>query len=225
VLRPLALLRALMYFALQRERRAVQDLDRALADISEIRSQLARGRGEQFRGYGAATLAATGVFAAVGALAQARWLADAAQKPQTYVALWSATAAISVAVIAVETVARTRRAHAGMAQEMLLNAVEQFLPAGIAGMLLTAVLLRFAPETAWMLPGLWQVVFALGVFASCRFLPRPMLLVGGWYLATALASLVLARGAAAFSPWAMGAPFAIGQLMVGAILQLTARKL
>lgn len=215
---------AAVYFALQRELRAVRDLDRALADISEIRSQLARGRGEQFRGYGAATLGATGAFAAIGALVQAHWLADAVQKPLAYVALWSATAAISVAVIAVETVARTRRAHAGMAQEMLLNAVEQFLPAGIAGILLTAVLVRFAPEALWMLPGLWQVVFALGVFASCRFLPRPMLLVGGWYLATALASLVLARGPQALSPWAMGAPFAVGQLTVAAILQATSRK-
>ncbi len=202
----------------------MRDLDRALADISEIRSQLARGRGEQFRGYGAATLGATGAFAAIGALVQARWLADAVHKPLAYVALWSAAAAISVAVIAVETVARTRRAHAGMAQEMLLNAVEQFLPAGIAGILLTAVLVRFAPEALWMLPGLWQVVFALGVFASCRFLPRPMLLVGGWYLATAMASLVLARGPDALSPWAMGAPFAVGQLTVAAILQLTSRK-
>ena len=199
----------------------MRDLDRALADISEIRSQLARG--EQFRGYGAATLAATGAFAALAGLVQARWLPDAAQKPLAYVALWSGTAAVSVLVIGLETFMRSRRVHSGMAQEMLLNAVEQFLPAGVAGVLLTAVLLRFAPEALWMLPGLWQVVFALGVFASCRFLPRPMLLVGGWYLATALACLVLARGPDAFSPWAMGASFAIGQLTVAAILQITSR--
>ena len=200
----------------------MRDLDRALADISEIRSQLARG--ERFRGYGAATLAATGLFAALAAFVQAQWLPDAAAKPLTYVALWSGTAAISVMVIGMETITRSRRVHSGMAQEMLLNAVEQFLPAGIAGILLTAVLLRFAPETLWMLPGLWQVVFALGVFASCRFLPRPMLLVGGWYLASALTCLVLARGSDVFSPWAMGAPFTIGQLMVAAILQLTSRR-
>jgi len=29
-----------------------------------------------------------------------------------------------------------------------------------------------------MLPGLWQIVFSLGVFSSCRFLPRPMLAAG-----------------------------------------------
>ena len=196
----------------------MRDLDRALADISEIRSQIARGAA--FRGYGAATLAATGVFAVLGAAAQARLVPGPTSDPIGYVVLWAVTAGLSIAVIGAETIARSRREHSGMAQEMILSAAEQFLPAGIAGVLLTAVLLRFAPETQWMLPGLWQVVFALGVFASCRFLPRPMLLVGGWYLATALTCLVLARGAHALSPLAMGAPFGIGQLLVAGILQL-----
>ena len=209
----------LVYFVSQREC-AVRDLDRALADISEIRSQIARGA--EFRGYGAATLAATGVLAVLAALAQARWLPDPAAAPIGYVGLWAATAAVSLIVIAVETVTRSHRVHSGMAQEMILAAAEQFLPSAIAGVLLTAVLLRFVPGAVWMLPGLWQVVFALGVFASCRFLPRAMLLVGGWYLATALACLVLARGPQALSPWAMGAPFGVGQLLVAAILQLAA---
>jgi len=195
----------------------VRDLDRALADISEIRSQIARGAA--FRGYGAATLAATGVFAALAALIQARWLAGAVHDPIGYVGLWSGTAGISLIVIGIETVARSHREHSGMAQEMILAAAEQFLPAAIAGVLLTAVVLRFAPEAGWMLPGLWQVVFALGVFASCRFLPRAMLLVGGWYLACALSCLALARGPHALSPWAMGLPFGLGQLMVAGLLQ------
>ena len=197
----------------------MQDLNRALADISEIKSQLARGT--EFRGYGAATLAANGALAAAAALAQARWLPDPAHNVMAYIGLWSATAAVSVIMVGMETIARSRRIHSGLAQEMILSAAEQFLPAGLAGVLLTAVFMRFMPEMAWMLPGLWQVLFALGVFASCRFLPRTMLLVGGWYLACALASLVLARGVYAFSPWAMGVPFGVGQLMVAAVLQTT----
>jgi hypothetical protein len=199
----------------------MRDLDRALADISEIRSQLARG--SEFRGYGAATLAATSGLAVLAALAQARWLPEPAKDPLAYIALWSAAATLSVIIIGMETVTRSRRMHSGLAQEMILSAVEQFLPAGLAGVLLTAVLFRFVPESLWMLPGLWQVVFALGVFGACRFLPRPMLAVGGWYLASALVCLVLARGPYAFSPWAMGAPFGIGQLMVASVLQYHAR--
>jgi hypothetical protein len=200
----------------------MQDLDRALADISEIRSQLARGA--EFNGYGAATLALTGVLAALTAWAQARWLPDPANNVLAYIGLWTATAAVSVIIITMETVTRSRRMHSGLAQEMILAAVEQLLPAGLAGVLLTAVLLRFAPEVLWMLPGLWQMIFALGVFASCRYLPRAMLFVGGWYLATSLTCLVLARGEDVLSPWAMGAPFAIGQLLVAAVLQQDARR-
>ena len=92
------------------------------------------------------------------------------------------------------------------------------VPAGIAGGLLTVVLLRFAPESLWMLPGLWQIVFSLGFFASCRALPRPMRAVGVWYLAAGLASLALANGAQAFSPWAMALPFGLGQLLMAGIL-------
>ena len=197
------------------------ELERALVDISEIRSQIARG--EQFRGYGATTLAATGVFAALAGLAQGRWLPDATHQPLAYVGLWSGVAAISLIVIGMETITRSRRIHSGLAQEMILSAAEQLLPAGLAGVLLTAVFLRFIPESLWMLPGLWQAVFALGVFATCRFLPRAMLAVGGWYLASSLACLVLARGDDAFSPWAMGAPFGVGQLLVAAVLQYSDR--
>ncbi len=195
----------------------MQDLERALADISEIRGQLARGAA--FHGLGAATLAATGGFAVMAGAAQVRWLPDPSRNVLAYVGLWTATAAVSVIIIGFETVTRSRRIHSGLAQEMILSAVEQFLPAALAGVLLTAVLLRFMPENLWMLPGLWQIVFSLGLFASCRFLPRPMLLAGGWYMATGLACLVLARGAEAFTPWAMGGAFGVGQLLIAGVLQ------
>ena len=79
--------------------------------------------------------------------------------------------------------------------------------------------MRFASASAWMLPGLWQVVFGLGVFASCRFLPKAMVVVGGWYLACGLGCIALASSAHAFSPEDMGVPFGIGQLMIAAVLR------
>ena len=102
---------------------------------------------------------------------------------------------------------------------MIHSAAEQFLPAIVAGLLLTGVLLRSAPQSLWMLPGLWQVVYCLGVFSSCKFLPRPMVAVGMWYLATGLMYLATGGGEWAFSPWAMGVPFGVGQALVAAVLQ------
>jgi hypothetical protein len=195
----------------------MRDLEKALADISEIRSQMARGT--EFRGYGPATLAATGGLALLAAAAQALWLPHPANRVGLYIALWGTTAAVSVTFIGLDMILRSRRIHSGLAQEMIWSAVEQFLPAGVAGGLITAVLLQYAPESLWMLPGLWQIVFSLGVFACCRFLPRAIFAVGIWYLIAGLACLVFAQGEGAFSPWAMGLPYGVGQLLVAAILQ------
>ena len=71
-----------------------------------------------------------------------------------------------------------------------------------------------------MIPGLLQVIFSLGVLSSCRFLPRPMIAAGGWYLLTSLVCLSLG-GSRAFAPWTMGLPFGAGQLLVAGILLAT----
>jgi hypothetical protein len=194
----------------------MKDLDKALADITAIRSQMARGT--EFRGYGPITVAATGLLAMLAAAIQALWLPDPASNPLAYLALWVATAAVSVVLIGVEMVARSRRIHSGLADEMIHAATEQFIPAGVAGMLITVVLYRFAPESLWMLPGLWQIVFSLGLFASCRSLPRPMFAAGVWYLGAGLATLALANGEQAFSPYAMAVPYGVGQLYIAAVL-------
>jgi hypothetical protein len=194
----------------------MNDLNKALADITAIRIQMARGA--EFRGYGPVTVAATGLLAIVAAVIQALWLPDPAADAFSYVALWVATATISVALIGAEMVTRSHRIHSGLADEMIHAATEQFIPAGVAGTLLTFVLLRFAPESLWMLPGLWQIIFSLGFLASCRSLPRPMYAVGVWYLAAGLTGLALAGGTHSLSPWAMAVPFGIGQLFTAAIL-------
>ena len=133
-------------------------------------------------------------------------------------------AAVSLILTGIETIARTRRVHSGLANEMIHSAAEQFVPAVMAGLLLTVVVIRCAPNECWMLPGLWQVMFSLGIFASCRFLPRQMFIVGIWYLAAGLTCLALSGGVETVSPWLMGIPFGIGQLLVAAVLQFGYRQ-
>jgi hypothetical protein len=200
----------------------MSDLHKALGDIHSIRRDLARST--QFRGYGPATLATTGVLSVIAAAIQAHWLPDAAQRPIGYLRIWSTLAAVSATLTAVQMFNRSRRVHSSLSTEMLRQAAEQFLPALGAGVLLTLVLLRhYSPADFWMLPGLWQIVFSLGVFASCRFLPRPMLAAGAWYLANGLFCLSLGN-ARALSPWTMGLAFGGGQLLTAAILYITAQE-
>ena len=114
---------------------------------------------------------------------------------------------------------RTRRMHSGLSDEMLRMAVVQFLPSAGAGLLLTGVLVYFVPAVTWMLPGLWQVIFSIGIFSSCRFLPRAMSAAGAWYLVTGLGCLSLA-GSRALAPWTMGVAYGVGQLIVAGVLFL-----
>jgi hypothetical protein len=199
----------------------VHELNKALNDISSIRLQVARST--DFRGYGPATLAATALIALAAALGQWRWVHDPSHHLPAYLAIWVSTAAVSALVISAEMFARTRRVHRGMADEMIMMAVEQFLPAVAAGGLMTYALAHFAPAEAWMLPGIWQVIFSLGVFSSCRFLPKPMVAAGAWYLVTGLLCISLGNPRA-LSPWAMGVPYGVGQLIVCGVLLYRARE-
>lgn len=199
----------------------MNDLNKALGDISSIRRQVAHST--EFRGYGPATLASTGALAIAAAGAQAFLVPDPANHIAAYLTIWIWTAALSAAVIGAEMYARTQRIHSGMADEMIRMAVEQFLPAVGVGGLLTFVLVRFVPGVQWMIPGMWQVVFSLGVFSSCRFLPRAVAAVGVWYLLTGLTCIAMA-GNRALSPWAMGVPYGAGQMLVAGILLFSAKE-
>jgi hypothetical protein len=194
----------------------MRDLDKALADIFAIRSQIAAGTA--FRGYGPAAVAATGGLALATTLLQFLWLEDPTGHPLTFFAGWAMAALVSAGMIWTEMQARSRRHHSGLADAMIHQAIEQFLPAGVAGVLLAAMLWKFAPEALWMLPGLWQVLVSLGVFASVRSLPRTVAFAGAWYFVAGFATLLFASQSHALSPLTMGLPFVIGQFLMAAIL-------
>ena len=197
------------------------DLNRALVDIRSIRRQVAQT--SEFYGYGPLTLSATAAFALLAGALQAHWLPDPASHPGQYVGLWLTTAVVSAALIATQMLTRANRLHSGMADEMIRLAVLQFLPAGAAGAALPLLLLQVTHSVFWMLPGLWQIIFSLGVFASCRCLPRLMYLVGGWFLLTGLASIALGD-TRALGAEVMSLTYAFGMAQVAVIQLLSAKK-
>lgn len=199
----------------------MNDLNRALGDIRDIRRQVAQST--EFRGYGPLTLGATGALAILTGAAQAKWLPNPALHPVLYVAMWSTTAILAIALIATQTLTRAHRMHSGLADEMIRMAALQFVPALLAGLLLTVLLLRVSPGEAWLFPALWQILSSLGVFASCRFLPRSMTAVGVWYMFSGLACIPLGQ-AHALSPLTMSVAYGVGQTLFAAVLYRNSRK-
>src|ERR1700722_603609 len=197
---------------------AMPDLDKALADILAIRSQIAAGTA--FQGYGPTAVAATGGVALITALVQFLWFDDPTAHPLMFFLGWTAAAIVSATMIFIEMRARSLRHHSGLADAMVQQAVEHFLPAGVAGLLLAVMLWKFAPETLWLLPGLWQVLVSLGIFASVRSLPRSVALIGAWYFISGFTVLILGSAHHTLSPWTMGVPFVIGQSLMAALLHI-----
>ena len=196
------------------------DLNQALVEIRSIRRQVAQTT--EFRGYGPATLFATALLAVAAGVIQMYWLADASAHPAQYVALWLGTAVFCAALIGSQMLARANRIHSNMADEMIRMAVEQFVPAAVVGVVLPFLLLRAPQSLLWILPGLWQIVFGLGVFACCRCLPRAMLLAGGWFVLAGLGCIALGD-ARALAPVTMSVAFGVGMALVAAIHYFSAK--
>jgi hypothetical protein len=198
------------------------ELREALTQITEIRLQLART--EVFRGYRAMPVAFSGCVALLAASIQAATIPDPAGRIGAYLVLWTGAAIVSVLAAGLEMMIRARNASTPMTRELTWLAIEQFCPSLLAGALVTVVLVRYAADSLWILPALWQIFFGLGIFASCRLLPRPTFWVAVFYLGTGLASLAVAHGEAAFSPWLMGLPFGAGQFLAALVLYRTLER-
>lgn len=194
----------------------MRDFEKALADIDDIRTRMAAST--TFRGFGPAALAATGLVALIVAALQAALVEAPLETPARFFAGWIAAAIVSLAIIGAEMVVRSRRHHGRLADAMIYNAVWQFLPAGAAGAALAAILGRLAPETVWALPGIWQILVSLGLFAAAPSLPRGTTIAAGWYFVAGCAVTMLAARGPALSPWMMGLPFAFGQILLAGVI-------
>jgi hypothetical protein len=192
------------------------EIREAMAQISEIRQQMARTT--VFRGYRSVPVAFSGCLAILAAGLQSVLLPQPTLTLSTYLALWLGTAVLSFVAAGTEMAYRFWRTERQLQRELTLLVVEQFLPCVVAGSMLTAVIVHFAPQQAWMLPGLWSVVYSLGIFASYRLLPPATFWVAVYYLLTGGVCLVAAQGIFALSPWTMAGTFGIGQLLAAALL-------
>jgi hypothetical protein len=194
----------------------VVELHDALSQIADIRSQMARTR--VFRGYRSSTTLFSALVAVVTAVIQSTFLPDPSHRVVAYLALWFSAAALCIVIVGTRIAVRYWRSDSSLERELTLWAVQQFVPCLVVGVLLTYVVMQVAWNSLWMMPGLWTVLFGMGVLASRQVLPRGMAWVGAFYLLCGLVSIECSRTVSAFSPWAMAVPFGIGQAAAAAVL-------
>lgn len=190
----------------------MRDVARALEQIDAIHEHLARS--DVYRGWRPVPVAATGLIG----LAAAAWQAAAARpvEPWSFAGFWLAVALVALAIGCSEIVWHYTRA-APADRRHTRSVLGQFLPALVAGAIVTAAMLKLSPALIVLLPGLWALLFGVGVFAASPYLPRGSRLVALYYWTVGLGLLWTAGGIDALSPWAVGVTFGVGQLF-GAVV-------
>lgn len=198
------------------------ELRDAVEQIGQIHQHM--GRSRLFRGYRSTATALTGLIALSAAAGQALWLVDAAGNVETYLLLWTITAVLCVTLEAGTIAIRFFRCNSVLERDTTLCAVQQLFPSLAGGLLLTIVLYLFARDVLWMLPGLWAILFSIGIFASRAMLPPATRWIGGFYLLAGLLALAIFQGDRAFSPAAMTLTFGVGQLLSAFVLYWTLER-
>jgi len=198
------------------------ELDQALSQLAFIHDRVAAST--RFRGLAPSAVALTGALALALATAQSVAPGSWGAGGLGFVWAWVGLAVVATGVIAVEALDRARRLHGGLADLMIAGTLRLLLPFGAAGAVVTLVIARAAPDAIWILPGLWQLLIALIGFSAVNTLPPAILWAAGWYFGCGTLTLLLAAQAGAPSPWMMGLPFGVGQLLVAMILHQAARS-
>ena len=198
------------------------ELSDALGRISEIRAQVAQT--ETFRGFRSVTVGFSGALGIAAAFVQRDLVPLPVADVRPFVNLWVGVAAVSLLVVSAEFIYRLSVEDSPLKRRLTLLAVQQFAPCLIAGAAMTFVIAAAAPDAAWMLPGLWALMFSLGVFACCRLLPRATFWVGIHYLVAGTLCLALGPAMQTHAHWMMIGTFGIGQLLAAAILYCTLER-
>lgn len=190
------------------------DVGRALAQIAEIHEHLAKG--EVYRGWRSVPVASSGL---VGLVAAA-WQSASGRpiEPWSFTAYWLVVGVVALVVgcseIAWHYVARATESERRQSRRV----IGQFLPALVAGAIATGALVRLSPALATLLPGLWALLFGVGIFAARPYVPRASGWVALYYWTAGLILLWSSHGVDTLSPWAVGGTFGAGQLVAAAVL-------
>jgi len=187
----------------------------ALGQIARIHDHLARG--EPYRGFHPLAVAGSGAVGLVSALIQP-WVI-AANDPAGFVRFWLIVAAVGGAVGVGTAVDAYVRREDEFARRRTRRVAGQFAPCVVAGLAATVALAEASGDFARCLPGLWTLLFGLGVFAARPYLPHAIGWVGLFYLAAGAILLAAVPADLAWAGRAVGLTFAAGQSATAAVLR------
>jgi hypothetical protein len=185
----------------------------ALERLDQIHDQLTRS--EVYRGFRVQAVAATGLVAVVAALVQP--MIPGAAEGLGFAWFWLAVAGAGGFLGTAAAVHDYLTREDTFARRRTRRVMAQFAPCLLAGGAITLGVMRL-PELVAFLPGLWAIVFGLGIIAARPHLPHGIGFVGLGYILAGSALFFRAQPGAESSEWSVGGVFGVGHLATAFVL-------
>jgi hypothetical protein len=198
------------------ENDAMSDVQQAIAQIADIRAQLAAST--RFRGYAPGAVGMVGLLSLLVLLMQVIWPDRFAANDGQIVLAWGLVLTGGCVAIAVEAVVRTLRANDGMANKMLFAAMRVLVPGIVVAVAVPAAVLTYAAEVTWIVPGIWQMIIGLAAFASYSSMPRGIVWPAAWCLLCGAVGMFVAGGNGGLTPLLAGGPLVVAHLSIAWVL-------
>ncbi|HEY2784141.1 MAG TPA: hypothetical protein VGJ05_04125 [Fimbriiglobus sp.] len=181
-------------------------LQDAMDRLDQIHGHLTRS--EVYRGFRVPTVALVGAVAILAAGVQAKL--PGIRDGSGFVGYWVAVAGIGGLLGTAAGVRSYFFREDEFARRRSRRVLFQFGPCLLAGGAVTVGVMQAGPGLVAFLPGIWGVVFGLGMIAACPYLPRAVGPVGLGYVVAGSVLLICVRPATLPSAWAVGGLFGAG---------------
>lgn len=186
----------------------------ALACLADIHAHLARG--EVYRGLQARPVMVSGLLGFTAAVMQQYWLPH--PDPILFTWYWLLAALCCASVGVSGAVLHYIMEEDQVARRRARIVAGQFGPCVVVGCLLPLALLPRLGVCVGLLPGLWSLLYALGLFSARPYLPRATGWVAFYFLIAGTLLLSLVPHDSVPSPWSIAGVFTMGQLALAWVL-------
>src|SRR6516225_5013829 len=192
------------------------EVERALADLREVRDRLAGV--QEFRGYSGTAAALSGLVAvAAGAIQFV-----VAPEPKTpeelshYLTIWFSCLALALLINYGALLAWYVRIAGRHERQQTRTAGRAIIPAIGLGAVLSLAMIGH--KLFGMLPGVWYASYGIGLFSSRSMLPRGMVIVAACFGMAGAALLLTLDPLLPLRFWVMPLGFGLGQMFIGYLL-------
>ncbi|HEV2037421.1 MAG TPA: hypothetical protein VGQ96_02355 [Candidatus Eremiobacteraceae bacterium] len=192
------------------------EVERALADLAEVRDRLASV--QEFRGYSGSAAVLSGLIAVIAGVIQ--WaVAPAPQSPDAihrYLEIWFVCLGLALAINYGALLIWYVRIAGRHERRQTRTVGVAIIPAIALGAVLSLAML--AHGMAWLLPGVWYASYGIGLFSSRAMLPRGVIFVTSGFGLAGAALILTLDTTLPLRFWVMPLGFGFGQMFIGYLL-------